>query len=233
MTLRHYLYVSEPKINSLFEQLDPGVIKRSAVNLKIDLKLVSAEWKSSPSADSTSARLKIVLDRLRRDEAVGSVRDSRPYIAGRLTMRYGVVHPGMLAFAAKISRRRTVILCGSQHHLVGEKRLDAGVGYSSLLQMYLLLKERIDRKDEDEGDSRGRRPGSGPDEHHKAVVNESLRRLQDPISVTTSFGHVAELMDQYGITAELEFVARRLADGPGWSNGTVLVGTPLYVALAD
>jgi hypothetical protein len=59
--IRHYIYISDSKLDMYFEQIDRGVLKRISAEVKVDLKVASVTLRSADNPSSTrAAKLQIV-----------------------------------------------------------------------------------------------------------------------------------------------------------------------------
>ncbi|WP_277819627.1 DUF7019 family protein, partial [Streptomyces silvensis] len=65
--MRYYLYVSSAKVDMLYEQIPPKLLKRLAVEAKVDLKVLSLAVQSPRTEATTYDRLNIVESYLERE----------------------------------------------------------------------------------------------------------------------------------------------------------------------
>jgi TIR domain len=111
---RFYLYISDAKVDMLFGQIPPALLKRLAAELTVDL------------GETRFSRVALVSRFLSNQNLVGGVRDPAQYFAAEAApMRWGVVGrnetrgaPGIVFFAGDVESTR-VFLTGSPHHVVG------------------------------------------------------------------------------------------------------------------
>ena len=213
----------------LFPQVPHDVKQKVATEWKMDLKLLSASRKvETEGEDNRIARLEAVVDFIQQYGNVGSVDEPDEYIADTLSMRWGLFHlppPKAPVFFAGETEKTVVGLGGSPKHLLG--RPGEGEPYDNSLTPALLdclFKELGWGEDHFKG------RGGTPARTHEIF----LRAVE------------ATVRDMKGPSQRLEFLAKRLLHGPvmKWryeplADGRVqlaadaLLGTPLYVAMAD
>jgi hypothetical protein len=205
VSLRYYYYISDAKVDMLLPQVDPGFAGKRTTEFGIGLNPLSGKRKRETVPERV-ARLERVVRHLDDFCDVGTIDEPGQYFRGRLAMR---VHqaPGFLYFAG--ATEDTVVgLGGSSGHLVAgaKPKEDEGFGPSMLPGMVQGLSAMTD----DEA------PDSALELAH--LANRNAR----------------------GDEQEVEFIAKRLRHGPSpypeLDRGrpmTVLVGSPLFVALAD
>jgi hypothetical protein len=216
---KSYLYISDLKVDQLFEQLPDAQRRRLSHNLKLDFKLVSYSIAESPRPEATrQARLAAVCRAIDTSE-VGTVEDPQLYVRGSAPMKYGrypVSRKGpkdVVFFVGHGTGSRLVALGGTAHHLVGStgERPWSNSGIASLLDALRTESFRISggvkppRPDHDLG-----LPGAWPAE-------------------------AAQVWREHpGPEQQVEFLALKLAvtsDYPLWGGPDVLLGSPIYVAL--
>jgi len=131
--LRYYLYVSDTKLDMLFEQIDPGQRRKISAEVKVDLKLASVTLRSiEHPAPARAAKLRVVERYIERNHRVGSVGVAgAEYVRGSMPMRWGRIPsprslegpPGLrlpMVFFKGEMGDQVVMLAGSRHHLLGE-----------------------------------------------------------------------------------------------------------------
>lgn len=218
--MRYYLYVSAAKVDMLYGQIPPKLLRRLAVEAKVDLKVVSVAVQSPRADTSTYDRLDIVEAYLDREFDVSWMSEPTAWFRGDLGLRiagYGDADGPTLMTGR--DGDTVVALIGSAHHLIGYQAAPDmhRVGFSGLPSISRLL-QNIPPEWEDQFGVRwrgGRMPNRESVEHEVLRVAESL-------TVPPMY---------------CEFLARRLMrstvtreDG---KELTILIGTPLYVAMSD
>lgn len=207
--MRYYLYVSGSKLDMLYGQIPPKLLKRLAVEAKVDLKILSVAVQS-PRADTNAYdRLDIVEAYLEREFDVSWMTEARPWFRGDLGLRIaGYGTPDRPTFMTGREGDTVIALIGSAHHLIGQRTAVDTIqaAGSSLPSLFRLV-------DESQG---GRAP---------AVRQAPLRQVLD-LSASLTVPPVY-----------CEFLARRLLHGTVTEEDgrelQIVVGTPLYVAMAD
>jgi hypothetical protein len=211
---RYYVYISDAKVDMLLSQIDPGFGRRITTEAGAGLKLFSAKRTVQAPEPDHVARLERVLRHLEEEGRVGEVDEPGPYFRGRLPMRWGPL-PGGGASTVYFAGRtpHTILgLGGSGSHVLGPAAPpSAQFAASSLPALLAGLSAAL-------AGEAGELPA---DDEHLGWVHTAGRLLRGPLQ-------------------EVEFVARRLLAGPspypeidGRPDLRVLLGSPLYVALAD
>lgn len=214
MASRYYVYISDAKVDMMLSQIDPGFGRRITTEAGAGLKLFSARRTVQAPEPDHIARLERVLRHLEEEGRVGDVDEPGPFFRGRLPMRWGPLPGGgasTVYFAGRTAR--TILgLGGSGGHVLGPAAPPpAQFAPSSLPALLAGLGAAL-------AGETGELPA---DDEHLGWVHTAGRLLRGPLQ-------------------EVEFVARRLLAGPspypeidGRPDLRVLLGSPLYVALAD
>jgi uncharacterized protein DUF7019 len=214
--MRFYLYVSDAKIEMLFGQIPEAERRRIAGTLKLDLKILGVDLSVEPREETRYSKLRLVEEHIRSREEVGTVDRPKGFFAGQMDLRWGVWGedsggPGhsMVYFTGR-TKRTTLGLGGSERHLIGDPpgppMLDRPSGKSNLLRILDAL-----TTDPDFAAERSERMGAQETWVVSAIMN-SVNKLPGPAQ-------------------RLEFLARTLFRADG--EHSVLLGTPVYVAVAE
>jgi hypothetical protein len=214
---RYYLYVSDTKLDMLAEQIPRGLLSGLAAELQIDLKVVGVSLREKPSEQTRYSKLAVVEAYLHQHGSVGSVDDPAAYFGGTLPLRWGTIADNVVYFTG--DGKRTVLgLTGSLRHVIGHDApqiVEWGIGsFPSSLESYA---RDLDVEDEE------------------AVTPDALRATVE----TAAANFLAPEQD-------VHFLARRLmySTASDWTRTRqrfpnhaghlyTLLGTPIYVALAD
>lgn len=224
MSFRYYLYVSDAKVDMLLSQIDPGYQRRRAAEFSVNLTVVGVKRSTENPGTDRVARLERVARYLDEHADVGSVEKPGQFFRGLLPMRWGIVpttdEQSLVYFGGR-TEDTIVGLGGSPFHVIGAappEPTPRGFGGSST--MPALLAGLVD----DEAEPVPGTPDDGDDAAEVAAlasVHQAGTRLRGP-------------------TQNVEFLAKRLLSGPspypeldGRPGMTVLLGSPLYVALVD
>jgi hypothetical protein len=217
--LRHFIYVSDDKVDMYFDQLRKRARDNWIHELKLNYKLASYSIKRSPNPIVTrTARLKAVLNELKAQELIGGVGSDKPYMAGIMHMKQGTYSTtddsnfDVALFTGETDDGLTIALGGSARHLLEnvseERRSNSGLrGVLKGLEKASVIEQGLLERDEV---AQWMQAGAWGSE-----VKEVWERTDGPLQ-------------------KLEFVAVRLADGRGDSKQTSLaiLGSPIYVALS-
>lgn len=205
LSLRYYVYISDSKVDMLLPQVDPGLVGKRSTELGLNLKLVTSKRKVESDADRI-ARLERVVRHIDDFCDVGTIDEPGQYFRGRLAMRVRQAQ-GFVYFAG--ATEDTVVgLGGSSGHIIGGAApKDDAVSLPSMLPGTVEGLTAIAADEAPEG--------------ALELVYTANRNLR-------------------GDEQEVEFVAKRLRHGPSpypeldrGRSMNVLVGSPLFVALAD
>ena len=223
MSFRYYLYVSDAKVDMLLSQIDPGYQRRRAAEFSVNLTVVGVKRSTENPGTDRVARLERVARYLDEHADVGSVEEPGQFFRGLLPMRWGIVpttdEQSLVYFGGR-TEDTIVGLGGSPFHVLGAAPPTDPARVRRVVHDARAARRprrRRGRTGAGHPGRRGRRGGGGgagvgaPGRHPPA-----------------------------GAHAEREFLAKRLLSGPspypeldGRPGMTVLLGSPLYVALVD
>lgn len=207
--MRYYLYVSQSKLDMLFEQIPRKVLPRLVTEAKVDLKVVGLAVQR-PGAELTRyQQLDIVEEYLAQEYDIGWMTEPSSWFRGDLGLRISVAHENRgPVFMTGTDGDLVVALVGSTHHVIGQQHTsqDLRLGGSWLPALQALLRQET----------------------------ESTHALddQDTLRETLMFSRKVT-----GPATWCEFLARQLMrgtvtdrDGRRWE---IVIATPLYVAMAE
>lgn len=224
--LRYYVYISDSKLDMLFEQIDRSILKRVSAEVKVDIKIASITLREADQPGATRiAKLRVVERFLEENHTIGSIqKPGREYFRGKMDMEWGWTggdDSGVWFEGNDFNEGQYVGLGGSRYHVLSEspqgrlrKHANSGTAAPSIIRALedsgFFLDTRI-RNSELSGELPGGWQG---------YVS---RRPYVPRS-----GHIPP--------QHLEFLAVPLAetyiDSGEPAPVHVVIGTPLYVASA-
>ncbi len=228
--MKYYLYISDAKVDMLIAQIRHDATKKISTEFGFDLKVLNAKRRSESESDENRfTRLEVVISFIREYGNLGSVDKPGEYFEGTMPIRLGPLSegtdPGIIYFTGR-TKRTLVGLGGSPKHMIGStdapRTILAG---SDAWHLYRYLVRHV------ENDRRQTLPHQDIDDMREMLelAEHISSRLKGPLQ-------------------KLEFVAKRLQFGKiprvtssDWSMSVpniegitqVLLGTPLYVALAQ
>ncbi|MFJ1546069.1 DUF7019 family protein [Streptomyces sp. NPDC088246] len=215
MSIRYYLYISDAKVDMLLSQIDPSFAGRRTTEAGMSLKLFTFKRSVEASAPDRVARLERVLEYLREHEQTGSVDDPGPYFRGTLPMQWGPLRGeggGSSVYFGGRTERTIVGLGGAGSHVLGGSAPQDPVFAASSMPSLLA--------------------GLAA-----AFAADGVEMPTDPSAL--AWVHSAGRLLR-GPAQSVEFVARRLLEGASpypeldpRPDTRVLLGSPLYVAMAD
>lgn len=225
MSFRYYLYISDSKVDMLLPQIDPALTQRRSAEVSVNLKIFGVKRGTDLAGANRIARLERVVRHLEDHGDLGSVDAPGQFFWGLLPMQWrllGGADGPALVFLGGRTERTVVGLGGSRKHLLGsdsEPPLDSGFAASLMPSLLTGL-----ATDPEISELLGAETTSSLDEADAAAlraVRWSVTNLRGPAQ-------------------QVEFIAKRLLYGPSPHpdrdphNGmSVLLGSPLYVALVD
>jgi hypothetical protein len=224
--VKYYIYVSDAKLDMLFEQIDQKSRRRISAELKIDFKIASVTLTEAEFTPPTrTAKLQIVENFIRSASNLGTVESpGTTYFCGNMLMSWewvnrdksGVWFQGNTRDGTEL---QCVGLGGSRRHVLGETQppgIPSATGWPSIREMMMEkgFPERMSSEFYQE-------IGAGPDDW----LNQMY--YGDP--------HWLDWLSFGGNLLELDFLAIPLLETIINVEGKpvhVVVGTPIYVAKA-
>ncbi|MFB7369481.1 SAVMC3_10250 family protein [Streptomyces sp. NPDC056222] len=213
MSVRYYLYVSDAKVDMLLSQIDPAWARKRVTEFGVDLKLATAKRSVEAAGTDRVARLERVVRHLEDHADLGDVDEPGQYVHGVLPMQWSVLGDDEAVYFGGRSDRTIVGLGGSTNHLLStvtaapltQNRLSASLLPVLFEQLTTLAHES----------------GTPAGSDTLATVMRANAALRGPAQT-------------------VEFLAKRLLHGPcpypelaPRDDMTVLLASPLYVALVD
>jgi hypothetical protein len=217
--LRYYVYVSDTKVDMLYAQIPSGARERLAAELKVDLKVLALSLSERPDQETRYSKVRLVSDYLVANAPVGTVDEPAEYFSGSMPMRWGNLGEAgsdLVYFGG--SQRNTVVgLGGSMRHVIGATGSSSSAGSSLTYGLAAALRGEVLREEGelDEDESHDERWFTAHTSMIVMGMTSAVRRMGGP-------------------EERLEFLARRLLfDETEEAPTRMLLGTPIYVALAD
>jgi hypothetical protein len=229
--MKYYIYISDAKVDMLYPQIPKPILKKIASSLSIDLKLFGAEVsvgaKSNQADEIRYAKVKIVAEYIEKHLDVGTVDAPSTYFKGTLPMKWGppfeneeVAGSGDMVYFGGFTQRTILGLAGSMGHVIsGNKGSTFEMGVSHLYALFTILA------------SDPQKPISDlPDTEDNYYIDQAFLGVQ------------RQTWKMRGPKQQLEFLAKTLLQGPlaypfhpsfKATQSYVVLGTPIYVALAD
>jgi hypothetical protein len=223
MSMKYYVYISGTKVDMLYSQIPKKIRDKIAVELGINLGMFSPNVKRKENHEKTRIeKLRLVVNYIENNMDVGTVGQPLEYFKGSLPMRWKALgsHSSLVYFGGITANKITIVgLGGSMIHVIGDQPVESSeprksskvigsqaVGIESVLYEVLKLPE-------------------------KKIADYYL---EDNTELLTAVSHVTRTINSP--LQRLEFLAKRLVEGThkeydkSWH---VVLGTPLYVAMAD
>jgi hypothetical protein len=259
--MRYYVYVSETKVEQLYAQIPTKLRSKLATKLTIDLKLIKGEFEGRQPQESLFSKLDIVRNYLDDEGLIGTVDEPKSFFGTTMSLSWGpysTMKDAEFVYFGGRTTESVVGLGGSLKHVIGE----AGTAYthSSSGTGFLVkaLREAIGATAADREldfgkiviGEEGYPIDSGPGEAMSSRARADFGRESALTAVVLASGQMG------GPWEPMEFVAKRLVNGvvdsvywrqnvqDHWRQEVqaeyeelgrtkVLLGTPLYVAMAE
>lgn len=207
--MRYYLYVSQAKLDMLFDQIPRKVMPRLVTEAKLDLKVVGVSLQRPGGELTRYHRLDIVEEYLAQEYDIGWMTEPSFWFRGDLGLRISVAHEGRgPMLMAGTDHDLVVVLIGSAHHVIGQEHTtqDLRMSGSWLPALQALLRH--------------------------GTTNPHALDEQDTYRDTLAF-----VRKVTGPTTWCEFLARQLMRGTVTDHDgrelEIVIGTPLYVAMSE
>ncbi|BBO76211.1 hypothetical protein DSCW_36280 [Desulfosarcina widdelii] len=233
MSVKYYLYVSNTKVEMLFDQIPREILSGIAGELKINVGVLSTTLKKVADPETLYAKTKAVVRCIEKHENVGTIENPASCFKGRLSVKWGqyktsskhLDEPSPLVYFSGYTGKTILGLGGSIHHVVGSVGHVKAHSHSTtpfmVEQIYKGLETPILTKDK-----------------------EALYRSKDLEDIEDSESNIAMAIylatfEMWGSEETVEFLARRLAyfENGAHTNGrtdmNLLLGTPIYAALEE
>ena len=235
--MKYYVYVSESKINMLFEQIGRHEREDKSRSLEFDIKIFKGKFENSKGVpENKFTKLNAIIKRLEKEKLIGSVTENYPYIKGCIQMTWGTLAAPKLSespisFWGHWSDNLTLALSGSKYHLLGEQRgscTDSGSSAPAILSWLVRELEILRTNFPHEYVSFWERADKGSEEIPDYLSND--HKIADTI-----FEAVKRMI---GDKSKYEFIAKVLKrfhwkNMPAGQEGFIILATPLYVALVE
>jgi len=204
---KYYIYISDTKVDMLYNQIPSQRLREFSGEFKIDLKIIGASLNKSSQEQNRYTKVRLVTDYLQRNGDCGTIVKPLIYFYGSLPIRWGTLGNKLVYFGG--SEGNTILgLGGSKYHILGEQKdinnPSSGLWSSSSALEIIQQLENI----------------SLEDNFHPAKLNLRL------IASATK-----ELKGQ---VQKCEFLAKALIHQfDRERNIYLLIGSPIYVALLE
>jgi len=246
--MKYYIYISDSKLDMLYAQIPRSFLSRIAAELTLKLPFFDASVKaSSPDSSKRFSKLKAVENHILSHYNVGSPDENTEYFRGTLNMNWGHFEGDQaIAFFFGWTEKTVVALGGSLKHVLGSMDGLPGGWHSHAPPLLRALESEL-----------GLDPVNLPDGYLRVLPDGPFfsQEQQNQLALSAAFdagncvrrgrGKSGQLLP----AQRLEFLAKRLIYGKAAQIGRdpetgdvilqprgdnpVLLGTPIYVALAS
>ncbi|MGX1130866.1 hypothetical protein RKD49_003056 [Streptomyces glaucescens] len=213
MSVRYYLYISDAKVDMLLSQVDPAYDRKRVTEFSVGVTMAGAKRSVESAAPDRVNRLERVVRHLEDHADLGTVDEPGQYVHGVLPMQWAALGDDTLYFGGR-TERTVVGLGGSAGHALGTVPGEAPPQDRLSASLPLVLLTRL-----------------------AALAAQDGTADADPDALASVLHANGALR---GPAMTVEFVAKRMLHGPcpypEFFPGramSVLLGSPLYVALVD
>jgi hypothetical protein len=227
-TLKYYVYISDAKVDMLYPQIPKGRLRRLASELSINLKLLAAEIsttvKNDQSQETRYSKLRLIVKYIEKEAHVGTVDHPGTYFKGTLFMHWG-----------RLENSDTVYFTGTSVDLSNPRSpFSTTLGLGGSLRHVIGNTDTLPTQHAPEFNSPSAAPvllGALINEIQLASSpNQQIPSPRDPSSILYAVSGMVGHMK--GPPQRFEFLARTLLQ-EDYPVRRILLGTPIYVALAD
>lgn len=216
--MKYYTYVSQTKVDMLYDQIPAWNRERISKELKIDLKLISVTLSNASNTDSLFSKLEIVSKYIEKSDQVGTVDTPNSFFLGQMPLRWGPLSIGHHKFVyfSGVTDKTFLGLSGSIKHVIGnpgtskttDLMSDIEISDSSAPKIITSLATVLEAEDQDNLPLK-RKPS-----YEIYLVEQMAKKMEGSLQNCT-------------------FLARNLMSGKRLDGKQVLLGSPIYVALAQ
>jgi hypothetical protein len=218
--IKHYTYISDSKLDMIFGQIPQSFVRRTAVELKIDLKIISLSLRRSQTEENRFGRVRVATEYLRREAALGTISEypPKPWLLDELSIT--LIRTGGDALLYMGSRGiSTVILVGSRRSVLGANF----PGDEAPRGTWLMIEDLLARSYEEL-----------PSVHDTRIATaDPLCGRQMPSDALDLAAIERLAYDCRGIARPMSFVAHPVVQRRTIGGRIEILASPLYIAEAD
>lgn len=234
--MKYYVYLSDSKIEMLYNQIDHSTDEVREASIGFDVKVLKGELKSGRKLSTSKYKqLESVISELQSSDLVGNIWSGKPYISATLTMIWASFggyfrddeKPAPITFWGYTDEHIALGLAGSSYHVLGQTRPD---GYAHSHSGTEAIASWLIRNLNDS-------PTEGLEEPDKSEEFSLTGGPLDSDDVSNCIWLAAS--QAKGTSHRFEFVAKVLnrsrfdPSAHHYRTTNVLLATPLYVARLD
>ena len=225
--MRSYLYVSDAKVNNLWDQLPQRERKTVGAQLGFDLGVLSGSITTErESVGKRAARLAAVEASIRKKYEIGTIGRLRDWVEGTVEVVPATfhTHPELMFYFVD-QTHHFFALGGSAHHVVGDLRPEAATSSLSHADRLMRTLEAAVYSQPGWYAQRGRK------------LERSLHTGITPFADVWPWTRLLEELSHqfaHAFRQRVTFLARKLVSQAWEPEGKrYTLATPLYIALAD
>lgn len=214
-SLKYYLYISDAKLDMLFEQIDRKALKHIVTEVKVDLKVASVTLRrAEDSAPSRIAKLRVVERFIDENHDVGTCEEpGREFFRGQMAIQWGWLgsprNDAQIVCFRGEGESQLVILAGSRRHVIGESPEAHAFAGSALPHIVMAINDHISDR-----------------------IAIAALPSQDPEWLNPLRAREIRFSPEGAPFQRMEFLAIALAEGR-IADVHIVLGSPVYVAIAS
>ena len=212
--MRYYVYISDSKLEMLYEQVPMRNRESIAAELNINFGLIQTKFQSETVANARHQKIQMVQKYL--GKKVGSIGDGKPYAHGVAKVAWGPLeeYPEVVYFGGN-SNSCQLALVGSYGNCVGVSSSGSPNGYSSSSYIVGLLARRH----------------ALPNNRYAKLTSLSADELQEHARSAVAEANICSIVPN----TTIEFLARTSVrpQSPNGSGECVYIGSPIFIAERD
>jgi hypothetical protein len=217
--MKYYVYISDAKVDMLLQQISTEQKRKIETEFKFDLKVLSASRKAEIEPDNQITKLETVCEFLRNYSDVGIIDSPGSYLEGTLSMNWGPWlswatdnYKSQMVYFGGPTRQTILGMGGSLKHVLGQGQ-DIPDSKSNLACILGALADDIQLQ----------KPSYCRNMSEAELKQQALTAVEE-----------ANDMIRVVPPQRLEFLAKTFLFERSRSSGmNVLLGSPIYVAIAD
>lgn len=233
--MKYYTYVSDTKIEMLYQQVQSSEQLKKEATFGFDIKLLKGQVKESRGIpENRFTKLESIIKQLKKSESIGGLEDKKPYILMKGLLTWGTFEDfdherdseSPITYWGTVRQNAVVGFAGSKHNLLGQQANGYAHSHSLTPAIVNWIYKNLNEPFPELGVQRARKNGSRFHSHDLTEydVANAIYLASTQIS---------------GQESNFELLAKVLHDSE-WPEGfrhrhinRVVLGTPLYVAFDE
>lgn len=233
--MRHFIYQSRSKISMLGEQLGLGGESGLELNANLSAGPLSAGAKKRSPTLTTSQQLDRIVRKLESEGLIGSIERPQQYFRGDLRMHWGSFggHWGVgdMVYFSGLEDQTLVGLGGASRHVIGAhpEAMPEGSSVFSPMSYTPFIMHELAKENDVNVEHAGLYPYDSESERLLNISTAMVSAHEKAKAPAEAVEFVAKTLVHHPWDSDWNYLAGSWVDGVE----DVLLGTPVYVALAE